>query len=270
MAKIKTAVLATLLAASGMAWADTQEEVNKQVAKLIGDAISARTAATSEASAAQLPNNIWGSYSRLRVDPEGASSVGTDIGTVGYDRDLSKDWILGVALSYNNSNRMNADGWSVSPYAAYRFNQTIFGVVRLGYSEFDARGSSGDSTSVAASLNGVHRFGNWYGQWRAEVGFSDTDTSAAGVHSSTSATSYIGDGELGYHFGSGFKGFAGLQLSDTNRKDSYNAFFRVGVEKELSKDAAISARYERKVDDDLPSNGGVKVDVFTIAARVRF
>ena len=268
----KLLAISAAIGFSGSVWADAQEEVNKQIAKLIGDAVSTRVSSTTSPAqaAAQLPNNAWGSYSRLSVDPDGASSIGTDILVGGYDRDLSKDWVAGVALSYNRSNKFSADGWSLSPYIAYRFNNEIFGVVRAGYSEFDARGSHGDSMSVAGSVNGIHRFGNMYGQWRAEIGFSDTDSKAAGRNSHSSSTSYIGDGELGYYFADGLKGFAGLQLSDTNRQNSYNAFVRLGLEKELGKTAAISAKYETKVDDNSPSRGGYSIDVFTIAARVRF
>ena len=268
----KLLAISAAIGFSGSVWADAQEEVNKQIAKLIGDAVSTRVSSTTApAPGAQLPNNAWGSYSRLTVDPEGSSSIGTDILVGGYDRDLSKDWVAGVALSYNRSNKFSADGWSLSPYVAYRFNEAIFGVVRAGYSEFDARGVNGDSMSVAGSVNGIHRFGNAYGQWRAEIGFSDTDMRATGgTNTQSTATSYIGDGELGYYFADGFKGFAGLQLSDTNRQNSYNAFVRFGLEKDLSKTAAISAKYERKVDDNSPSNGGYDIDVFTIAARFRF
>lgn len=269
--KIKLLVIASAIGISGSAWADAQEEVNKQIAKLIGDAVSSRIATSITPSAqSQLPNNVWASYSRLTVDPEGSSSIGTDIGVVGYDRDYSKDWVFGAALSYNNSNKFDADGWGIAPYAAYRFNKQIFAVVRAGYGEFDFDGGSGDITNVALSLNGIHNFDKVYGQWRAEIGFSDADVKAGGVNSSSSATNYIGDGELGYRFGDGFKGFVGLQLSDTNRPDSYFAFARIGLEKEIGKDAAISAKYERKVDDDLPRGADMSVDTFTIAARLRF
>lgn len=269
--KFKLMVLAGTVGLSGSAWADAQEEVNKQIAKLIGDAVSSRIAVSVAPSAqGQLPNNVWASYSRLTVDPDGSSSIGTDIGVVGYDREYSKDWVFGAALSYNNSNKFDADGWSIEPYAAYRINKEFFVVARAGYAEFDFDGGSGDATGVAFSLNGIHNFDKVYGQWRAEIGFSESDTQVGGINSSSSQTSYTGDGELGYRFGDGLKGFVGLQLSDTNRKDSYFAYARIGLEKEIGRDAAISAKYERMVDDDLPSGVGMSVDTFTIAARLRF
>lgn len=142
--------------------------------------------------------------------------------------------------------------------------------MRAGYGEFDFNGGSGDARNVAASLNGVHNFDKIYAQWRAEIGFADSDVHSGGVHTSSSTTNYVGDGELGYRFGDGLKGFVGLQLSDTNRPDSYFAFARIGLEKELSKDAAISAKYEGKVDDGLPKGANMSINTFTIAARMRF
>lgn len=271
---MKTRILgltAAALLASGGVWADTQEEVNKQVAKLIGDAVSTRVSASVEQSqAAPLPNNAWGSYSRLNIDPKDSSNIGTDITVLGYDRDLGQNWIAGVAVSYDHTGDINSHGWGVSPYVAYRFSKSYFAVVRADFTNFGAPGVDGHSSGGAASFNGAHQFGNLYGKWRVETGVTEADSRSGGVSSTTSATKYLGDAELGYHFGNGFHGFAGLQVSDTNRKDSYSTFARIGLEKQLAKDAAVSFKYETKVDDNLPSASRMDVDVFTIAARFRF
>lgn len=262
---------AAALAVSGSAWSDTQDEVNKQVAKLIGDAVSSRVSSTvaGEAGAA-LPNNAWGSYSRLYVDPKGMSSIGTDITVLGYDRDLGKDWTVGVALSYNSTSEFHSHGWNLSPYLAYRFSKSYFAVARADFSDFGAPGITGHGNGLAVSFNGAHDFGNLYGKWRVETGVSEFDARSGGVTTTSSSTKYLADGELGYRFGSGFSGFAGVQVSDTNRQDSYATYLRLGVEKEIAKDAAISAKYESKVDDNIPSDSRYSVDVFTIAARFRF
>jgi hypothetical protein len=263
--------VAVALAFSGNVWADSQEEVNKQVAKLIGDAVSTRVSSTVAADGGpQLLNNAWGSYSRLYVEPEASKRIGTDITVVGYDRDLGKDWTAGVALSYNATSRLNSHGWDVSPYVAYRFSKNYFGVLRADYSEYGAPGVDGHTTGGAASFNGVHDFGNLAAKWRVEAGASETDSRSSGTSSTASSTKYLADGELSYRFGYGLTGYVGLQVSDTNRQNTYSTFARAGLEKAIGKDAAISAKYESKVDDNLPSNGDVSVNVFTIAARLRF
>ena len=88
--------------------------------------------------------------------------------------------------------------------------------------------------------------------------------------SKSSATSYLGDGEVGYFFVPGLYGFAGLQLGDSNKSDSYAAYARLGIEKELDKNSAISFRYESKVDDNMPGGSNFKVNIWTLAGRFRF
>lgn len=267
---VKSGLVAVALA-SGSVCADTQDEVNKQVAKLIGDAVSTRVSTTAAGEPGlKAPNNVWGSYSRLYVDPRGESRIGTDISVVGYDRDLGKDWTVGVALSYNDTSRFHSHGWDLSPYVAYRFTNSIFGVARADFTTFGAPGISGHGNGGAASINGAHNFGNLYAKWRLEMGASEFDSRSGGITTTSSSTKYIGDGEVGYRFGWGLTGYAGLQVSDTNREDSYATYARIGLEKELAKDAAVSVKYERKIDDDVPSDLRYSVDVFTIAARFRF
>jgi hypothetical protein len=256
------------------AWADTQEEVNKQISKLIGDAVSTRVSSSVAAQAdAQLPNNVWGTYSNLGIKA-GGTNVHTDIGVVGYDREISKNITVGAALSYSNTGKFDSDDWGISPYIAYRFNTSMFGVLRANYT--DGSSDSGSthtnyrSDGIAASINGVHNFDKVYLQWRGEVGGTESRSSTRGHSSTTSSTIYIADGEVGYRFDNGVRGFAGLQLSTTNRDDSYGAYARIGLEKELGKNGAINIKYETLVDDSYPRGTNLSVDTFSIGARLRF
>ena len=44
---------------------------------------------------------------------------------------------------------------------------------------------------------------------------------------------------------------------------------RIGIESQINKNAAVSFKYERKVDDNVPG-AGFDVDSFTVALRIRF
>jgi hypothetical protein len=258
---------------SGSVFADTQEEVNKQISKLIGDAVSSRVSSSAAGAAAPLPNNVWGTYSNLGIDADGMG-IHSDIAVVGYDREISRNITIGAAFSYSNTPRLNADGWSIAPYIAYRFDGPLFAVVRANYSD----GSSNDSSThtrfkgdgLAASLNGIHNFDKLYLQWRGEIAGVESTAHSAGTSTHSSSTLYTADGEVGHRYDNGLKVFAGLQLGTSNEKDSYAAYARVGIEKALGKEGSINAKYETKVDDNLPHGTNFRVDTISIGAQLRF
>ncbi len=261
------------LVGSGTAFADTQEEVNKQISKLIGDAVSTRISSSAAAPAAALPNNVWGTYSNLGINADGMG-IHSDIGVVGYDREISRNITIGAAFSYSNTPRLNADGWSIAPYIAYRFNGPLFAVVRANYSD-GASSDGGTHTrfkgdGLAASLNGVHDFDKVYLQWRGEIAGVESTARSNGDSTHSSSTLYTADGEVGHRYANGLKIFAGLQLGTANIKDSYAAYARIGVEKMLGKEGSINAKYETKVDDNLPHGTNFRVDTISVGAQLRF
>lgn len=274
---------AFLAGASSAAFAqNAQEEVNKQIAKLIGDAISNRVSAKALDAAGQGPANaeknaLWGSYTRLNVDFSGFGFTGdsrSNAYVAGYDRDVTTKFIAGVSVNYVDSSFSGA-GFSgdahskgISPYLTYLFTKNIFGILRLDYNESSGGGARIENYGAAASLNGVYRSGNLVGRGRLEVGANRSD--AGGFGGKQSTTTYAGDGELGYYFTPSVYGHVGLQLSESDSSNSYQASARIGIESNINRTTAVSLKYEKKVDDNLPSGIDVKVDSFTVALRLRF
>ena len=278
-----TTVAAFLATASSVAFAqNAQEEVNKQIAKLIGDAISNRVStkaldAVGQGAANAEKNALWGSYTRLRVDFSGAGFNGdsrSNAYVAGYDRDVTENFIAGVAVNYVDSGgsigafSIDAHSQGISPYLTYLFTKNIFGIVRLDYNESSGGGFRIESYGAAASINGVYRSGDLVGKGRLELGTNRSDAGALGGKQNT--TLYSGDGELGYYFTPTVYGHVGLQLSETDSPNSYQASARAGVETKIGKNMAVSLKYEKKVDDNLPSGVNIKVDSLTVALRVRF
>ena len=301
--KLVTACASAVLSAfSSAAFADaSSDEVTKQIAKLIGDAISSRVASvavTATAAPSAEKNNVWGSYTNVDVNVSGFSGTRTDLFLGGYDRDLTDKFVAGIALSSSDT-KPNGKSWGLTPYVAYRFTDSVFGVVRLDYqrADFDFSGgaagitfSSSSKTDIYAlsgSINGAWRPGNAAIKGRLEISGSDADTSTTtaiscaipipGVCPATTSTSskstttvYVADGEIGYYFMPRLYGFVGLQLSDTNRSNSYQASARIGLEQGFAKDSAVFAKYEQQVDNNAPSGVSIDVKSFTVGLRVRF
>lgn len=268
-------IVGALLASSNSAFAQSQDEVNKQIAKLIGEAISARVATSIEAKGPgkKAQNSVYGSYSFIDTEFSGTNSD-TDLYLLGYDRDITSKIVIGAALNHSrtdlNQNASDFKSTGIDPYLTYLFNENIFAIFRIGYSVGDGAGIDINTKSIAASLNGVHKLNdNIYSQWRLEVSDSETEIKAFGFTTKSSALNYLGDVELGYRASNGFKAFIGTNVSISNSSDSYSADVKAGIEKELSRDAAIQLKYSRSFDDNI-SGANLKQQTFTIAARLRF
>jgi hypothetical protein len=218
--------------------------------------------------------------------------------------DISDKLLVGASGSYSTTSGFDSRTWGVTPYLAYRFTKYIFGIASFDYvrseDSFSQSFSDGglntttksDSTTnsyaARASLNGVYRAGNVLTRGRLELArsksVSDTTSSfscdptlppgfcQAGSEDSTTmwVTSYLGDGELGYFFAPRVYGFAGVQLGASNQDNSYFANVRVGLEAFVARSWALFAKYERRVDDDLPSSIDLDAYSWTVGARVRF
>lgn len=267
--------LAAILAmCSGAAFSQgAQEEVDKQISKLIGDAISSRISSSivSESGSAMPAerNNIWGSYSRIGVDFD-VDKTRTNAYVFGYDRDVSNNLVLGLSLSATDTNLGDGKSTGISPYLAYKFTKSVFAIATYNYTSFDFDGGDGNSNSLGASLNVVQRSGDFLFKGRAQIAASESKVNFGGDTSRSSATSYLGDAEAGYFFAPGWYGYAGLQLGDSNRDNSYATYARLGIEKEFGKNSAVSLRYEAKVDDNVPGGTNFKVNIWTLAGRFRF
>ena len=277
------ATAAFLAGASSAAFAqNAQEEVNKQIAKLIGDAISNRVSAKALDAAGQGPasaekNALWGSYTRLNVDFSAFGFTGdsrSNMYVAGYDRDVTANFIAGVAVNYVDSSfsgaGFSADAHSkgLSPYLTYLFTKNIFGMLRLDYNESSGGGATIESYGAAASINGVYRSGDLVGRGRLEVGTTKSNSAALGGTQST--TIFAGDGELGYYLTPTLYGHVGLQLSESDSPNSYQASARIGIESNINRTTAVSLKYEKKIDDNLPSGINIKINSFTLALRLRF
>ncbi len=302
--KLATAVTATFLAVfSCTVFAqNVQEEVNKQIAKLIGDAISSRVSARALDAAAGRPgaagaekNALWGSYTRINADFSGgaggagiSSDTSTNAYVAGYDRELTNNLIFGASVNYADTSGSSLTTTPAVP-AIPPFFAGIPATTTVTNNDSHSKGispyltylftpnvfgilrlnytdfSGGESYGAAISINGVHRAGDFVARGRLELG--STHSKAAGTTSN--ATNYSGDAEAGYFFTPAVYGHVGLQLSDSNQSNSYAAYARVGIEAQINKSSAVSLKYERKVDDNA-TFGNFKVDSVTLAFRLRF
>ena len=283
--KLVVTALAAFMAAgasSGAFAQNTQDEVNKQIAKLIGDAISNRVsaraleAAPGQKSSGEL-NALWGTYTRLNIDFTGGD-VRTNVFVGGYDRDVTQNFIAGVSVNYADSSgtffvpptvfTFDSHSKGISPYLSYMFTKNIFGTLKADYSESSGGGTRTESYGIGAELGGVYRTGDLVAKGRLGIGTSRSDSGGIGGKQST--TSYSGDGELGYYFTPAVYGLVGLQLSESDSPNSYQASARIGISANVSRTATLSATYERKVDDNAPAGVDFKVNSFTVGLRVRF
>lgn len=282
--------IATLLAAHiPDARADAQEEINKQIAKLTSDAISARLTGVAAAAAPGTPsaakvNNAWGSYTNLGVEfsapntPGGAST--TDIALLGYDRDVSKTTTLGVALNTANTRRASGDSWGISPYLAYRFSEHYFAIGRLNYSH-GSGSAKFDSYGLGASLNTLQPIGDFLLKGEAGLFFSHSKVrtpafsspGVPGIAASTRRDDTLGwnlTGDASYRFGSGWSGFIGLSANGADEAHTASLSGNVGIEKAFGTDGAVMLKYDTRLADDAPSGTDIEVRAVTLALRWRF
>ena len=281
------AVAAIFVTGSSAVFATAQDEVDKQVAKLLGDAISKRVAATvlqqQAGSGASLsePNNIYGSYSRLRSDFSSAgftTSSRTNIYVGGYDRSLSDKLILGAAINGGDTGSSSNAGIAIAgsdfsgiqPYVSYLFTNSFFVIANANYSRFSTTGASGTSSGGGITLNGVQRFDNFILKGRVGVSGTRSDFTTAGLTTKTSSTGYSGDLEGGYYFMPTLYGFVGVQVTGSNKPNSEASYARIGLEQALGTSAAVSVTYEGQAGNNLPTGTSAKSNTWTLAARIRF
>lgn len=202
-----------------------EEEVARQTARLISEAIGSRIGedveaitvapAAEEAGAApeEMPNTVWGSLTYNRVDIEDADA-GIDIflTSIGYDRRFGS-FIPGVSVtgSYAAPDDIagvdggNLNSATLSPYLAYIINEYLFvnGLVGLTLGSFDHPLGDADLLGVFTQeeINGVLAEGNW--RFNGKVGhrfsYSEFDPEAGPSTDSTSHTIVAG-AKVGHRF----------------------------------------------------------------------
>jgi hypothetical protein len=161
-----------------------EEEVAKQTARLISDAIAKRVGDDVDviyaapgsqgmvAESADMLNTVWGTLTYNRVDFDGGfgGSSGVDIflGTVGFDHRFD-NFIPGISVTgaYANVDQTTGSslGATVSPYLGYIVNDWFFlnGLVGVSMSNADIGGGDSDSLGVFTEedANAVWHSGNW-------------------------------------------------------------------------------------------------------------
>jgi hypothetical protein len=200
-----------------------EEEVAKQTARLISDAISRRVgedvgvvyAAPGTqgmvTETGEFLNTVWGTLTYNRFDIDGGFAGGGDgldifLGTVGYDRRFG-DFIPGVsvtgAIATVDHMSGSSDTATISPYLGYIINDIFFlnALVGVSLGNSDIAGFDSDSVGVFTEedANAVWRRGNWLATGKVGHRFRHTTTDADGFGSTDSdANTVLVGGKVGY------------------------------------------------------------------------
>jgi hypothetical protein len=218
------AAAALLLGWQGPAQAQSsEEEVARQTARLISDAIGRRVgedvdvvyapAKVEEEGAPpseDLLNTVWATatYNRIDID-DGPGGIDIFLGTVGYDHKFGS-FIPGVSVTGAGAWVDDISGSSatatVSPYAAYIFNDYFFvhGIVGFSFGDSDIGGIDSESFGIFTEedLNGVLKEGNWRlgGKVGHRFTYNEFDADGAPADDSTAHTLLAG-AKVGYQVG---------------------------------------------------------------------
>ncbi len=157
--------------------------------------------------------SVWANVSTTEYDADipltnALDGLGNPVPQANYDGDLDSlligadtlignQFLLGFALSYEendittdyNGGDNKSDGFTLSPYAAYLFNDIFSIDVSAGYSSLDYRTDRIDNTNgntikgsfdadrwfVASNLNAIINRGNWYVAGRVGYLYTEED-----------------------------------------------------------------------------------------------
>lgn len=261
---------ALVLAESALAQT-AEEEVARQTARLISEAISTRVGedvedvyapAAEEAGAAPeaLPNTIWGSITYNRVDLD-ADGPGIDIflTTLGYDRRLGS-FIPGVSVTgsyatpddFGGVDGGNLNTATLSPYLAYIINNFLFvnGLVGLSLGSFDNPAGDADTLGVFTQeeINAAFAEDNWRFGIKAGHRFTYNEFDPdAGTSTDSTANTIIAGGKVGHRFDM-VTPYVGTQyehlIPDEGEDDDFLYFyigFKVDVVEEFDMDLSGQA-----------------------------
>jgi Autotransporter beta-domain len=200
-----------------------EEEVAKQTARQISDAISKRVgedvgvvyaapgAQGMAAESGEFLNSAWATLTYNRVDFEGGTFGGSDglnifLGTVGFDHRFD-NFIPGISVTGAHAKvddvNGSSDGATVSPYLGYIVNDWFFvnALVGVSLSNSDIGGTDSDSTGVFTEedANVVWHDGNWLATGKAGHRFRHSRDHEDGFGSTDSdANTLLAGGKVGY------------------------------------------------------------------------
>lgn len=273
-------LLGALLLAGSANAQSAEEEVARQTARLISEAISSRVgedvgtvygapaAEEAGASPADLPNTVWGSLTYNRVDfDDGGPGVDIFQTSIGFDHRFG-NLIPGASItgSYATPDDVagvdggNLNTVTISPYLAYIINDWLFanGLVGLSLGSFDNPLGDADTLGVFTQeeINAVFREGEW--RFGAKAGhrfsYSEIDPDAGPSTDSTSHT-LIAGGKVGYKFDM-VTPYVGTQyehlIPDAGDDDDFLYFyvgFKMDVVQEFSMDLSGQAEVVNDTTD---------------------
>jgi len=253
-----------------------EEEVAKQTARLISDAIARRVgedvgvvyaAPGTEGMATEsgdLLNTAWGTLTYDRVDVDGGfagGGGGVDIflGSVGYDHRFDA-FIPGISVTGAIAGVDHVSGTSdtatISPYLGYVINDYFFvnGLVGLSLGNSDIGGLDSDSTGVFTEedANFVWRDGNWLATAKAGHRFRHTTSHADGFGSTDSnAHTLLGGGKIGYKIDT-VRPYVGTQYEYNFNEDAEDkdfVYLLVGFAMDAAPDFTMDLSGEAEVLD---------------------
>jgi len=200
-----------------------EEEVAKQTARQISDAISKRVgedvgvvyaapgAQGMATGSGEFLDSAWGTLTYNRVDFDGGTFGGSNgvnifLGTVGYDHRFD-NFIPGISVTGAHAKvddvTGSSDGATVSPYLGYIVNDWFFlnALVGVSLSNSDIGGANSDSTGVFTEedANVVWHDGNWLATGKAGHRFQHSRDHEDGLGSTdTDANTLLVGGKVGY------------------------------------------------------------------------
>lgn len=275
------------------AWAaDPSEEAKNQVSNLLGSAINSRIADKLQQGDTN-KNLVWGGLTHMNLqakagDGDDAFKISSNLGIVGYDREIAKDLIVGASVNsfnlvHGNSldffdSNYRAHGFSM--YGAYIINDTFFVVADYSRIDWKVNDDAGGYLKLGVntyglSLNAQKKVDNF--NFRGRVGANHTEAMMRTVERSPAsdntswmyAEGYVADGQVSYNFTPSTFGYVGVMYGTAFKEHTDTALARIGVETKLTKDLTLTGKYERLVHDNLQVDG-LKIDSYNISARLSF
>jgi hypothetical protein len=295
VAVVLTLGSSTAFAAAG----DPQDEVNKQVGKLLGDAISKRVAGkvdekTTPATVAGGDlNNIYGSLTNAPSKFTTATSTTdskTDIYLGGYDRSVNKDIAIGIAVATGKfrsdvsgagAGNTQATFDAVRPYLSYLITDNFFVVGNTGVLSLTGKsptaGFYATATQSTLSFNGLKRFGDILLKGNisrivTEIDFSSTTAAGVTTRSKSNSNATGLDLEGGYFFNPSLYGFAGAttSTSDDANTNSNAVNARIGFDYQIDKKSSVGLSYDTQIGDNSAPGTTAKSYSLSLSARLRF
>jgi outer membrane autotransporter protein len=241
--------------------------------------------------------SVWASYSGSDFDadipltnaldglgnpvPEAVYDGDTDSLLLGIDTLIGSQFIVGVALGYENTDITTeynggdneSDGFSITPYAAYLFNDIFSIDISAGYSSLEYDTDRIDNTNgntikgdfdsdrwfVASNLNAIVNHGNWY--FAGRVGYlyteedqdSYTETGGPTARSiddrNIDLTQFVVGVDVSYNLGM-FEPYAIISyLNDINRDEGSDA-------------GGLPGGVDASVDDDDEVQSGIGLRLY--------